>query len=85
MSHNEITDRIWAMPFADRMSVLTLSIIERDPEAVTAVKGLISVIVMMTARLAESERFTLAEKLRDAADALERQCDRITNQMLGGA
>ena len=74
----EIIKQLWDLPLPDRLSVLTLSIFERERgrRAVCAVDGMIDVIDealkrFPVARLPVDDRFRLADKLRDIKDTLE--------------
>jgi hypothetical protein len=63
LRHIETTDLVLEM---------IARIIESDREAMAVTSGIIELLRKMSAGLSEQRRFEVAEKLRDAADALER-------------
>jgi hypothetical protein len=77
MSREEITELLWSLPADERLAMLCCSVIERDPGATAAVKGLIAVATAMARRLNVEQRFELAEVLRDSADEIERRRQKV--------
>lgn len=73
---NLIKAKIWAMPFVDRVCILTASIIENNNEATSAISGLIGLVEKMAERLGTVSRFRIAEQLRNTADVIERELQR---------
>jgi hypothetical protein len=65
--------RVWQMPYLDRISILSLSIINREPEALAAALGLTALISKMTQGCGRTNRMRVAEALRSAADVLDHE------------
>jgi hypothetical protein len=73
-TNDEIKNAIWDLPFAERASMLTLSIIERHQnEPGAAVIALIELISRLSQYFSEDKRFRLADRLRTAADLCEKK------------
>lgn len=71
MSRDEISSLIWALPVSERCALLVGSIVESKSGPVRPIAGLIAVTLTMARMLTVTQRFTIASRLRDAADALE--------------
>jgi hypothetical protein len=61
-----------SLPVEDRMAMLVMSIVEADGSALTVAKRMLNANIMMARGMSASNKFLLAELMRDAADALER-------------
>jgi hypothetical protein len=70
-SSKTLIQAIWALPFADRASILSMSIIENDHEALAATHGMAEMTLKMAAVLSNENRLKIAAKLRDHADQIE--------------
>jgi hypothetical protein len=64
---------IWSMSFADRASILSLSIVEKEHEAYACSRGLIEMISRMSGGCNKDRRVQIAEALRNTADLLEHE------------
>jgi hypothetical protein len=75
MRRDELNDALWSMPSSERMAVLVCSVFDSNKgnNAFAAVKGVIGLVSVMSRYLSVPNKFKLAEMLRDAADAMERQ------------
>lgn len=73
VSMSEDACRVWRMPFDERMAMLLCSVIQHDSEAMAAVHGMIAMIERMTVYYTSRQRIELAERMRDAADRIERR------------
>lgn len=66
--HNTLRD----LPLDDRLDALACTVIERRPQCLAAVISLTALVTTMARWLNTTQRFQLAEALRDAADRIER-------------
>ncbi len=68
----EVDKLIWSLPVAERLTLLTLSVIQQNPNALRVSLNMLAALMKLSHGLGTDNRFTLAERLRDAADRLER-------------
>jgi hypothetical protein len=73
-SNEFLKNKIWALPYGERVSMLTLSIMKSADknEPLAAVLGLIELVSRMSQYFSEDKRFRLADRLRNAADLVEK-------------
>lgn len=77
-SAREIDAVLADLPLEDRVIALAANMIMRHPQALKAVCALIGFVSAMAKFLSEPERITIAEIMRDSADAIEhRQLERV--------
>lgn len=78
MSRDQAEKLMWSLPPQKRCAMLTISLIEKDPEAVAAVLALLHCSGAMAQLLNRAQRYEIAEKMRDTADAVERRHEAAT-------
>jgi hypothetical protein len=72
-THEETKNAVWELPYAERTTLLTLSVLERNQdEPVAAVIGLVELVSRLSQYFSEEKRFRLADRLRNAADLAEK-------------
>jgi hypothetical protein len=71
LSNLQLLNSWHAVPLRTRISILVLSIIEAEPHASDAVRGLITNACAMSEMLDEDQRAVIAEFLRQEADLLD--------------
>ena len=65
-------DLIWALPHSERLALLICSIVEdRKNDPAVAVYNIVKATSVIAQYLNETERFVVAERIRDVADDLE--------------
>lgn len=73
LTDEELKTLVWNMPPTDRISLLTLSVLDRDKsEPIAAVLGLIALVSRLSQYFSDDQRWRLAERLRTAADHCEK-------------
>jgi hypothetical protein len=72
MQRDQIDRLVWSLPVADRLTLLTLSVIQQNPNALRVSLNMLGVLMKLSRGLGTENRFALAEAMRDAADKLER-------------
>ncbi len=73
MQRNAIDKLIWSLPVAERLTLLTLSVIQQNPTSLRVSLNMLRALMKLSHGLGTDNRFTLAEAMRDAADKLERR------------
>jgi hypothetical protein len=69
-----LTDVLSSLPYDKRMALLICSVIEHDKHnAFVAVKGMVRVTSVMSRYLSVSNRYRIAEIMRDHADKMEHE------------
>ncbi len=71
-SNDFLKEKIQRLPYVDRISLLTCSILANHKEPTAAVLGLIELISRLSQYLNEDKRFRISERLRSAADSCEK-------------
>jgi hypothetical protein len=61
------------LPADDRLAALICSVIERKPQAMSALVSMVAVIGVMSRHLSDTNRIALAEIFRGCADHIERR------------
>jgi hypothetical protein len=73
MTLQRLKARIWQMPWIDRVEILSLSIIEREREALACSLGLAAMITKVSTGCGVTNKARVAETLRNLADELDHE------------
>ena len=65
--------QVWEMPYLDRISILSLSVIAREGEALASCYGLVALLAKMSTGCGAANRIAIAERLRNAADHIDHE------------
>jgi hypothetical protein len=68
-----VAEKVWALPYLERISLLTLTVIAREPDALASVMGLIALVSTMSDSCGAEKKVMIAEQLRGAADLLDHE------------
>jgi hypothetical protein len=72
MPREDVIQRLWRVPLKDRVPMLICSIIESNSKDAMAIVKTLNAVVTAIATLHQQEkRTTIANMLRDSADAIE--------------
>jgi hypothetical protein len=69
--NDDLQARLAALPYAERCSLLVMSVIERNPNALATSLAMLDLLMRLSSDLGEENRRKLSERLRVAADHLE--------------
>lgn len=67
----KLKQQIWDMDPGERITLLTMSVLEQGKGAVDPIIGLIDLAARMSAYLGKDKRYRIAERLRSVADHCE--------------
>jgi hypothetical protein len=67
------------LPPDEQLASLICAIIERKPQAMSALVSMLAVLGVMARHVSTENRIALAELMRDAADELERRRVKVPN------